>query len=228
MKKFLFVFCVCALFLNAQPLRIGAGAGYKKPVMEVVNELNQKGFQIEAVFGNMGQICKQAESAELKIIIGDMDFIQNKCEVKFNKFSEIGKGILVFASNKKIDKIDEITNFSKIAIPQPQKAIYGIRAKQFLKNSGLNVKAEVLEVATVPQVSAYILSKDIDGGFINLTEAMAQKDKFLSVIMVDEKMYEPVLITAGDNCGDDKDCERFLDELKSENSKKIFLKYGLK
>lgn len=160
-----------------------------------------------------------------------MEFLKNRCDIKFNDFTTLGKGILVLVSAKELKSVDEIVSLDKIAMPQPGKAIYGIRAKQFLENSKLGQKLgdKLIEVATVPQVSAYIFSGDVDAGFVNLTEAIAQKDKFKTIIKIDETMYEPVLIVAGklENCRQTKECTKFIIDLTSPDAKKIFADYGL-
>lgn len=220
-----------SLPILAQSLRIGSGAGYKQPVMKLINHLKQTGFDIDPIFGNMKQVCSQANAGEFSVVIGDKDFLDNKSGLKFSKFTTLGKGILVLVSNKELSSPQDLVKLEKVAMPQPQKAIYGIRAKQFLQKSGLDKKLEnkLIEVATVPQVSAYIFSGDVDAGFVNLTEAIAQKGKFKTVIKIDESMYEPVLIVAGEleNCEKDTKCNKFISDLTSPYAKQIFAEYGL-
>ncbi|MDD4507304.1 MAG: hypothetical protein PHE60_13155 [Sulfurospirillaceae bacterium] len=70
MKKLLMF--VCVFFLDhavADDLKIAVGAGYKKPVLEVLKAYEQthQGQKIDAMYGNMAQIFAHAvkRSAEV-------------------------------------------------------------------------------------------------------------------------------------------------------------------
>lgn len=82
-------------------------------------------------------------------------------------------------------------------------------------------------VATVPQAMTYILTNEVDAGFVNLSEAIANKDNIGGFIKVDKKYYTPIQIVAGklDSC--DESCEKFADFLTTKTAKDIFEKYGL-
>ena len=63
--------------------------------------------------------------------------------------------------------------------------------------------------------------------FINLTDALAHKDKIGGYIAIDEALYSPIIITAGKLDGCKKECEAFLEFVSSETAKEILEKYGL-
>ena len=116
-------------------------------------------------------------------------------------------------------------------MPDSKKAIYGIRTNEFLQNAKMEpVKDKILAVAGVPQVVAYVINGEVQAGFINSTEAVAKKDEFGLVIYIDESLYSPVFIGIArlSACGDEALCEKVMEEFKSDRSKEIFSKFGLK
>lgn len=227
-----FIFIVSSLF--SADFRLGAGAGYKKPILEIVGAFQKEsGYEIEAVFGNMKQVEAQVKSADLALMIGDKSYLEKKSELSFNSFIDIGKGkaVLAYAKGVKVESINDLTKkeIVKITIPDSKKAIYGIAASEILQNSGLKDKLneKIVEVSTVPQATSYILTKEVEAGFINLTDALAHKDKIGGYITIDEALYSPIIITAGKLDGCKKECEAFLEFVSSKTAKKILEKYGL-
>lgn len=231
-----FIFIVSSLF--SADFRLGAGAGYKKPILEIVGAFQKEsGYEIEAVFGNMKQVEAQVKSADLALMIGDKSYLEKKSELSFNSFIDIGKGkaVLAYAKGVKVESIEDLTKkeIVKITIPDSKpdskKAIYGIAASEILENSELKDKLneKIVEVSTVPQATSYILTKEVEAGFINLTDALAHKDKIGGYITIDEALYSPIIITAGKLDGCKKECEAFLEFVSSKTAKKILEKYGL-
>ena len=89
--------------------------------------------------------------------------------------------------------------FARIALPDAQHAVYGKAGSEFLERSGLadKVRARLLTVATVPQVSAYLVSGEVDAGFINLTEALAVRDRLGGYLEIDPQLYGEIEIVGG-------------------------------
>lgn len=52
-------------------------------------------------------------------------------------------------------------------------------------------------MATVPQVSAYLTSGEVDAGFVNLTEALALSGRIGGYRELDPGLYDPIRIVAG-------------------------------
>lgn len=73
-------------FLFAQDLMIAAGAGYKKPLMEIINNYKRSGQRIDAIFGNMGQISNQARQSNIAVLIGDKNFLEKKSQLNFQEY----------------------------------------------------------------------------------------------------------------------------------------------
>lgn len=236
MKKIVFLILLISTFVfSASDLKIASGAGYKKPIMEVVKlyEAN-KGIKLEPIFGNMKQISTQAKNADIALIVGDKKYLDKKSGLEFRKYNFLGKGYVVvaFAKGVNVTNIDDLKSdtIKKIAMPEPKKAIYGVAGEEFLKSTKLNlgIKDKLYIVATVPQVANYLISGDVEAGIINLTAALAFKDKLGSYIKVDESFYTPIEIVAGElGACENSTCKDFVEFLETKEVKKIFQKYGM-
>lgn len=209
MKRLKMTLLILALLLMrsswADTLLIAAGAGYKRPVSELAGLFEKKtGTRVEQIYGHMGGIVTQArQSGKVAVIFGDLSFLEKLEDLSFSAFLPVGDGRLVLAwpSGKRLQSIAEIHDrrFARIALPDPKAAIYGIAATEYLQRSGLDsaVRERLQVVSTVPQVSAYLITGDIDAGFINLTEALAIKERIGGYLEVEQKYYAPVRIVAG-------------------------------
>jgi molybdate transport system substrate-binding protein len=233
MKKLLLLISGLILFVQAGEVKVASAAGYKKPMMEVISEFEKKGYTVEALFGNMRQVITQAKNGAIEVTIGDKTFLQ-KSKLPVKAYHDIGKGKVVLAYSKKthLESIADLEKASirKIAMPQPKKAIYGTAGAAFLHYTNLYEKIEkkLYIVAKVPQVVAYLIAGEVDAGIINLTAALANRDKLGGYIILDEKGYSPIVITAAqlDKC-QSSECEAFLTFLSSPKAQDIFKKYGL-
>lgn len=226
----------------AQELMIASGAGYKKPVSEVMTLFEeQTGIDINAVFGNIQMITGQAQmTGDISCIIGDKKFLKkvdDKLEkLTFSSYQTIGNGYLVLAYRQgiTISKVEEIAEdkVKTIFMPQDKKAIYGVAGTEALASYGFTDKlaSKVTQVATVPQVVSYLVTGNADVGFINLTEALANKEKLGGYILVPQDKYKEIIIVSGVVAGFEQDAnvKSFFDFLKNESAKKVFQKYGVK
>ncbi|MDD3080402.1 MAG: molybdate ABC transporter substrate-binding protein [Paludibacter sp.] len=234
----LLIITACAVQLSAQKLVIASGAGYKKPVTEIINAFKgETGMQVDAIFGNLQMVATQAkESGEVACVIGDKKFLEKlKSSINFTDYTPLGKGILVLAYRKgiSINKLEDIITdkVKSLFMPQDGKAIYGIAGKETLENLRYmdKVSGKLTQVATVPQVGTYLLTGEADAGFINLTEALADKERLGGYIIVPQKYYKPIEIVAGtvSGFGINEQTIKFLDYLKSEKTKSIVKANGL-
>lgn len=234
LKKILLSFIALGVVANGANLKVAAGAGYKKPLMDVIKEYEKSGEKIDAFFGNMKQITTQAKQTDIALIVGDKNFLSKKSKLDFQEYLALGKGkvVVAYPKGKSITSIEDLqkTKIERISMPQPKKAIYGIAGEQFLKNTKLyeSVKDKLYVVATVPQSMTYIITNEVDAGIVNLTAALANKSKIGGYLEVPEQYYSPIEIVAGklESCNT-KECEKFVDFLSTKTSKDIFNKYGL-
>jgi len=235
----LIVFLLSASTAYAQSLMIASGAGYKKPVTEVLTAFQKDtGIKTDAVFGNIQMVVSQAkQTGEISCIIGDKKFLAAfESMMIFADYHPIGKGILVLAYRKGIslDKPEDMASdqVKSIFMPQEKNAIYGIAGTEALKSYGFATKLgnKVTQVATVPQVVSYLLTGEADAGFINLTEAMTNKDKLGGYVVIPEDKYSEIAIVAGVIKGFENRAEikRFAEYLQTKTAKDLFEKYGLK
>ena len=240
MKKLLIsLLLFIALVLHSEDsITVAGGAGYRRPI-DKINGLFQKktGIKADTVYGNMQQIMTQIkESGKISIVFGDKDFLLNpSAELNITKTFSLGKGKLViaFAKNKELDKPDDLLtgSFEKICIPDPKRAIYGKAGVEFLKNSKLydRLEKKLIITATVPQASTYLVSKEVDAAFINITDALGINDRIGGYIYVDEKLYSPIDIIGGviKNFENDPVVAKYTDFLADDNVKKILTEFGL-
>ncbi|MDD4507128.1 MAG: molybdate ABC transporter substrate-binding protein [Sulfurospirillaceae bacterium] len=222
-------------FLCADSLKIAVGAGYKKPVLEVLKAYEATHPKVDAMYGNMSQIFAYAKQEEVALVIGDKKFLEAQKEIRFVSYQDIGLGraVIVYAKGMRLDDVLDISKESiqKIAMPEPKKAIYGDAAMEFLNNTKLydKVKEKLIVVATVPQVATYVITHEVDMGILNLTAALDAGDKIGGFVEIPSHLYTKIEITAGslDACSKEKACGEFLTFLSSPKAKEIFTKYGL-
>lgn len=220
----------------AEQLTVAAGAGYKKMVTELANAFTQAhGTEVQQIYGNMGQTIAQAKNSGLvDCIVGDKRFLEDS-DIDLSVMHEVGRGRLVAAVAKGVDLANPMDivrqDITRVAHPDPKKAIYGRAADEFLRNSGLydQVAEKLLVVATVPQVSSYVLSKEIDVGFINLTDALGIEDKVGAILPVDQQYYSPIIIVAGllTTAPNRTPLEEFVRFLATDHAREIVAKHGL-
>lgn len=240
-KSIIIVFALILIIITkagAQEMMVASGAGYKKPVGEIINVFQKNtGITVNAIYGNLQMVAGQAkQSGEVACIIGDRKFLAKLgSTVTFTDYTVLGKGILVLAYRKgvSINSVEEIldSKISSVFMPQDGKAIYGIAGKEALKSLGYydKVSAKLTQVATVPQVVSYLLTGEADAGFINLTEALANKDKLGGYIIISQDNYTLIEIVAGTVTGFDskESTVKFIEFLKSNTVSEIASKYGL-
>ena len=237
MKKMVMWICIALLSqLIADDLKIAVGAGYKKPVAEVLKAYEESGHsKIDAMYGNMAQIFTQAKQTEIALVIADKKFLEKQKELHFEHYQKIGEGVAVIAYAKGVtfERIDDLKKESikAIAMPEAKKAIYGDAGMEFLNNAKFyeSVKEKLLVVATVPQVSSYVSTHEVDVGIMNLTAALDSMDKIGGYIKIPQTYYTPIEIVAGSlkACEADKACQEFVAFLKTPQAREIFVKYGL-
>ncbi|MCW8799272.1 MAG: molybdate ABC transporter substrate-binding protein, partial [Prosthecochloris sp.] len=120
---------------------------------------------------------------------------------------------------------------TRVGLPDSAKAIYGDAAMQYLTKSGLiaSTRGKLLKLSTVPQVSSYLITKEIDAGFINLTDAIGVADDIGGYIVAEPSNYTVVALQAGVIKGfeNDPDVQSFIEYLKTKEARNILTKYGL-
>ena len=230
----------CLLWLTggavaAEPLTLAAGAGYKKPMLELCQGFEaQSGIRTESLFGNMRQVLSQTEmSGKVALVVGDRSFLATSGQ--FDHYTTLGHGRLVIAVPKgsapaTLEGLADPA-YQRVAAPHPQKAIYGRAADQALQRAGIKEQLgeRLLVVATVPQVSAYLAAGTVDAGFINLTDALGLGDTIGGYTEVAQAQYDPIEIVAATVKGHEQDpaVTAFLQYLSGDEARAVLSRYGL-
>lgn len=212
---------------------LASGAGYKKMVNELCADYQQKtGKKPELIYGNMARVTSQAKvSGKVDLLIGAKWFL-DRSGIKFKRMEPLGRGRLVAACIQGKEFKDSSTlesdEISRIALPDPKRAIYGRAAFNYLKNKGLDkkLKDKLVIVATVPQVSSYVISKEVDLGFINLTHALNIQDKIGSYTEIKLEDYPPIEIVVG-IINETQEARNLLEYISSTTAQDIIKKHGL-
>ncbi|GFK94700.1 Putative binding protein [Fundidesulfovibrio magnetotacticus] len=199
------LFTLCAPQARAESLAVGAGAGYKRLLAEVNAAFSrQTGIDVVESYGHMGHMAAQArESGRMDILFGDLDFLKGIKDLAFEDFLDVGRGRLVvaYASGVTLAAPRDIAapDIDRIGLPDTKNAIYGKAGMEFLTRSGLleSVRPRLVEVSTVPQVSAYLVTGEVKAGLVNLTDALGVRDRIGGFVEVDQSLYEPIRIVGG-------------------------------
>ena len=234
MKKIVLLIMALGYLASADTLRVACAAGYKKPMMEVIALFEANGTKVEPIFANMQQVIALSKSADVDIVVGDKSYLKEKSDLNISEYAFLGQDKVVVAFSKDINlrSVEQLgdANITKIAIPQPQKTIYGQAGLEFLISTKLyeKVKDKLYKVATVPQVTTYLVTGEIEAGIINLSTALVNKEKLGGYLVADEKSYTPIEIVAGALATSSQNTSLlFIDFLRSKEAKAILAKYGL-
>jgi molybdate transport system substrate-binding protein len=220
----------------AQALTIAAGAGYRRPMDELARRFQaDTGIKVDLVYGNMGQVMGQIKAgAPVDLMLGDQAFLK-KSKLPFVSITPLGRGHLVLAFSKGVSLTsprDLAQPYVKrLAMPDQAKAIYGKAGREFLANAGLAaaVADKLLVVGTVPQVSTYLLSGEVDAGLVNLTDALAIKNRIGGYLEIDPRLYSPIRIVIGllAKAPQADEARRFLEFLAGSAARKVVATHGL-
>jgi len=225
-----------ALAVAQETVLVAGGAGYKRPIDEIANGFEAASkIKVERIYGHMGQVLQQTRaSGKVAVVFGEQDVLEKAEQVSFAKYLPLGEGRLVvaWAKGKTLKLPADVAGdgFARIALADTKQAIFGKAAIEFLQHSGLFpvVEKRLLTVSTVPQVSAYLISGEVDAGFINLTEALAIRDKIGGYLEIPASSYTPIHITAAWVAGQDTAAVRaFVDYLQTPAVHEIIKRYGL-
>ncbi|SOC19001.1 molybdate ABC transporter substrate-binding protein [Rhodobacter maris] len=189
----------------AEGLTIAAGAGYRRPMAQAFTAFEAAGGEkVGQVYGNMGQVLGQArESGQIAMVCGDRKVLAKAEGLAFTRFVPLGEGKLVVAYRKgvRLAAPEAITGpeVTRVGIPDAKAAVYGKAGRQYLAKSGVGdqVAAKLVEVQTVPQVTAYLSAGEVDAGFLNITDAIGAGDAIGGYVSVDPKYYDPIEIACG-------------------------------
>jgi molybdate transport system substrate-binding protein len=222
---------------QADEVTLAAGAGFRRPIVEVATAFEkQSGHKILQVYGHMGQVIAQArESGRVSLVCGDRAVLDAAKGVSFDRMARLGIGKLVVAYRKGLTlaKAEDLTrdDIKRIGIPDQANAIYGKAGRQFLSRTGLAAKIDpkLVPVATVPQVTSYVASGEVDAGFVNATDAIGMGSNIGGFVEVDPKLYDTVEVACGvvASAKDQAAADGFTKFIATEQARAILNRYGL-
>jgi molybdate transport system substrate-binding protein len=222
---------------HAEETTLAAGAGFRKLIVELATAYKaQSGHDILQVYGHVGQVIVQArESTKITLVCGDRAILESAKEVRFEGMVHLGMGKLVVAFRKGLvlgqpnDLIRD--DIKRIGIPDQANAIYGKAGRQFLERAKLAtaIDPKLIPVATVPQVTSYVVSGEVDAGLINATDAIGARTNIGGFVEVDAALYDPVEVVCGVRTGGKPSpaTAGFVDFLATDQARKIIARYGL-
>lgn len=217
-------------------ITIASAAGYRS----VVNALTatyekETGNHIDLAYGNMTQVTFQAKvSGAIDMIIGERSYLKKE-KLALATTETLGKGRLVAIYREGISNTTESHLFSektqRIAMPDNSRTIYGKAALQYMKETGnyKRLESNLFIVSTIPQAASYVISKEVDLAFVNLTHALNIQENIGGYILLDETKYSPIEIIIGqlEDTKNKEECQSFLKFLRSKKSQRIVTQYGM-
>lgn len=215
---------------------LAAAAGYRRPLTELAAAYAARsGDQILQVYGHVGQVVAQAQqSDQITLVCGDKPTLDGAKGLKFDRWVLLGAGQLVVAYRKGITlaKPEDVADASikRIGIADQANAIYGKAGRQFLDRAGLasGVDPRLVPVAMVPQVTSYLVTGELDAGFVNATDAIGAGDTIGGFVKIDPSRYDAVEVVCGLRAGDvPKAMAGFLTFLDTPEAHAILGHYGL-
>lgn len=182
---------------------VASGAGYKKMVDALAEAYETaSGNHVDRVYGNMARTLAQAKSGGVVDLVVGARWFLDRSDIAFPSVRTLGRGRLVVACAKgfSFKSAEDLLapSVKRIALPDEKRAIYGRAAVQYLKNAGIydKVRDKLVMVATVPQVSSYVLAGEVDMGFVNSTHILAIQDKVGGWGAAEDDKYELIEILA--------------------------------
>ena len=158
-----------SLTAHAEALLLGAAAGYKKPVEALAQHYTaSEGRELRRFYGNIGQIITQSErDGRVDVLIADATFL-DQAPFALPQRVDLGVGRLVLAWAKGVNlkQVKDVQTLERVALPDARQAIYGRAAEAFIRYESLVFGVPPKVFSTVPQISAYLRSGEIDAGFI--------------------------------------------------------------
>jgi molybdate transport system substrate-binding protein len=226
--------------LNEKKLSIAVVAGFMQPFSELAAEFEKKtGIKIEATYSSAGKLySKVINGAPYHKILAD--------EERANRLFSGGYGdepfvyakgeVVLWTARKDLcgaaDWRDVIRrkDVKKIAIANPEIAVYGMSAKMALLKTGLlkTVESRIIQSPDLAQVFQYATTEAVDAGFCNLFQAYSDKGKAGCFYRMEQA--PPVIHSASvlKKSGNRESALLLADYLVSTEAEKIKNKYGFK
>lgn len=225
---------------NEETLTVSIAASLQKPMEQIAENFEKEsGIKIQYNVGGSGTLKKQiVDGADVDLFlsantkyVGELE--QAGLTSKEDTSKLLTNSLVLIEGNsvsKKINSLDDLKEVDgKIAIGEISTVPAGQYAKQTLDKLGLYdaVKDKLVFARSVTNVKTYVENGEADFGFVYKTDAMDLKNSNIAYEIPNEDHkpieYELCLLK---NSKKVKSSEKFIEFLKSEQSKKIFVQYG--
>ncbi len=221
-------------------LTISAAISLKDALEEVktLYSQTQPNIQINYNFGSSGSLQQQIiQGAPVDIFISaakkQLDILETQNlilpETRINLLSN--QLVLITSNNSKIQQIKDLTlpEIKRIALGEIKSVPVGEYAKQSLDYYQMfnQIKSKIVYAKDVRQVLNYVVTENVDAGFVYITDAKTSKQVKIVLILPDKShkpiIYPMAIIKNTKNLQIAKDFSKFL---QGNISKQIFKKYG--
>ena len=221
-------------------LTISAAASLKEVMEKIESLFTSKYPNIKLTFnlGSSGSLQKQIEQgapADVFISAGQkqMKELQDKNLIINNTCKNLAynKLVLVGPSDTKVTSLNDLNTdaVQKIAVGEPSSVPAGKYADEVLKNSKIydSISSKLVFAKDVKEVLAWSISGNADVGFVYLSDAISNKSSKI-IETIPNNLHSSITYPIGviKSTKHPDEAKNFIEFLTSEESKKIFEKYG--
>lgn len=242
-KKLKYILAIIMLFgcvnqaLAKQSLSIVVVANFISTMEPLVKEFEQRhDVEVRIIPGSTGKLYAQIMSgapydlffsADIKHV--SMLIEQGKAMAESRKVYAIGKLALIapgFDAKSEGDKI--LVRLKHIAIANPALAPYGEAAKSVMINLNYwdELQDKLVIGESVGQTMQFIVSGAVDGGFVALSQVIAQKIPAEEAWIVPQTLYQPLIQEAVIINPKNPSSELFMRFIESKAARAIIAKNG--
>lgn len=246
MKLFKLLFAACALLFattaHAEKITIAAAADLKFAMDEIVAGFHKShsGNEVEVIYGSSGKFHTQIQQGAPYDLFFSADIgfprelVKRGLSASEVKPYAVGR-ITLWSNSMDATKMTlaSLTDLkiSKIAIANPKHALYGKRAEEALRASGLwdKVQSKLVFGENISQTTQYVQSGSAQVGIIALSLVLnPELSKKGGYYLIPENLHNPLeqgyIITKR---GADKPLAKtFADYMSSQPARAIMTKYG--
>ncbi len=236
---------VCALPVHTLTIAVASNFESTFKALQPVFEKKYH-VKLNPAFGSTGQLYTQIiNGAPFDVFLsGDKAHVSllndKKRAISSNQFVYAIGELVVYAPGRSISNTGLtnalLTPMKHIAIANPAIAPYGLAAKQYLKRAHLlaGVKNKLVVGENIGQVATFLMTRNVDAGFIansQLMDIIIQSRRHIDSAetwIVPQTMYDPLTqyATLIESSRTKHDAKLFLAFLKSTEAKKMIVQHG--
>lgn len=223
-----------------ETLTVSIAASLQKPMEKIAENFEKEsGIKVQYNVGGSGTLKKQiVDGADVDLFLSaNTKYVSELEEEGLTSKEDTSKLltnslVLIEGNNvsKKISSLDDLKEIDgKIAIGEISTVPAGQYAKQTLDKLGLydTLKDKLVFARSVTNVKTYVENGEADFGFVYKTDAMDLKNSKIAYDIPNE-YHDPIEyeLCILKNSKSVENSKKFIDFLKNEESKKIFVEYG--